>query len=151
MKKNTKTILKSLMAMMMVLALAGCSSTPTTPSATPETTATPEASAEATATPEGEVVEEGNTLLIPLFVKDPEAGAKYDADVAQLQVNITSDTVDVNTITALDINAFYDASACEANKECKVQVQLEVTNDAIDPATITMTPNVTEATVIVTK
>lgn len=153
MKKNTKTILKSLIAMLMVLAVAGCTSTPTQPSETPAGTTTPEASQETTEAPtEGEeVVAEGNTLLVPVFVKDREAGAKYETDLAQVQVNITSDTVDVNTITALDVRAFYDASACEVGKECKVQVQVEITNDAIDTTALTMTTDITEGTVVVTK
>lgn len=152
MKKNTKTISKSLIAMLMVLAVAGCTSTPTKPSETPAGT-TPEASQETTEAPtEGEEVEaEGNTLLVPVFVKDREAGAKYETDLAQVQVNITSDTVDVNTITALDVRAFYDASACEVGKECKVQVQVEITNDEIDATTLTMTTDIKEGTVVVTK
>ncbi|MFV0550538.1 MAG: hypothetical protein ACK5L6_01270 [Anaerorhabdus sp.] len=146
MKKNTKIILKSLIAMLMVLAVAGCTSTPTQPSETPAGTTTPEASQETTEAPT-----EGNTLLVPVFVKDREAGAKYETNLAQVQVNVTSDTVDVNTITALDVRAFYDASACEVGKECKVQVQVEITNDAIDATALTMTTDITEGTVVVTK
>lgn len=145
--KKFKTIFTSLLAMMMVATLAGCSSTPATPSSTPETT--PEAT---TAPEEGAVEEEkGNTILVPLFAKDPEAGTKYDTDTAQVKVNFTSDSFDVNTITALDVKALFDASACEVGKECTVEIVIEIVNDTIDPTVLTITPDVTEAVVVVTK
>lgn len=134
MKKTIKTIFKSLIPLM-ILALVGCSVTPT----------------QTTPTDGKEMIDEGNTLLIPLFVKDRESGINYDTDIAQVQVTLTSDTVDVNTLTALDIRAFYDATACEVGKECKVQIQVEIINDAVNQETLTMTPNITETTVILTK
>lgn len=139
MKKTIKTIFKSLIPLM-ILALVGCSVTPTqtTPTPTPPTDGK-------------EMIDEGNTLLIALFVKDRESGINYDTDIAQIQITITSDTVDVNTLTALDIRAFYDATECEVGKECKVQIQVEIINDAVNEETLTMTPNITETTVILTK
>ncbi len=138
MKKNIRTIFKSIILMAMILALVGCNASPT------QTTQIPPTDGK-------EMIDEGNTLLIPLFVKDRESGINYDTDIAQVQVTLTSDTVDVNTLTALDIRAFYDATACEVGKECKVQIQVEIINDAVNEETLTMTPNITETTVILTK
>lgn len=138
MKMNITSILRGFLPMLMILTLVGCSATPTQPTQTP-------------ATDDKEITTEGNTLLIPLFVKDGLPGVKYNADTAQVQVTITSNTIDVNTLTALDIRAFYDASLCEVGKECTVQVQLEIVNNTIDANELTLTPNITEATVIITK
>ncbi|MFV0552463.1 MAG: hypothetical protein ACK5L6_11210 [Anaerorhabdus sp.] len=138
MKINITSILKGFLPMILTLTLVGCSATPTQPTQTPTTD-------------DNEIITEGNTLLIPLFVKDGLPGVKYNADTAQVQVTITSNTIGVNTLTALDIRAFYDASLCGVGKECTVQVQLEIVNNTIDANELTLTPNITEATVMITK